>query len=85
MKTATNTMYTPNTPNAVVRVERGGRITDDELAALTVVLLARAAGRRSTAARDDHAESAPPRWERLERHAFYRLPGSWRGGSETGR
>ncbi|MFR0353152.1 acyl-CoA carboxylase subunit epsilon [Streptomyces sediminimaris] len=64
----------------LVRVERG-RVTDEELAALTVVLLSRAgvpAG-DTHATRAGHATRAAPRWDRPERHAPYRFPaGSWR-------
>ncbi|MFI6662668.1 acyl-CoA carboxylase subunit epsilon [Streptomyces sp. NPDC050523] len=58
----------------LVRVERG-HVTDDELAALTVVLLSRA-GAQAT---DAHATRVAPLWDRPERHSSYRFPaGSWR-------
>jgi hypothetical protein len=58
-----------------LRVEKG-HADPDELAALTAVLLARAAGttRRRTTARP-HRSTA--RWRRLERQPGFRAPHSW--------
>ncbi|MER6567959.1 acyl-CoA carboxylase subunit epsilon [Streptomyces sp. NPDC001093] len=58
-----------------VRVERG-TLSDEELAALTAVLLTRAG---TGAARPGDRPVAPvvPGWERPERNAFYRSPLSW--------
>ncbi|MBB1255311.1 acyl-CoA carboxylase epsilon subunit [Streptomyces alkaliterrae] len=61
---------------SLVRVERG-TASDEELAAVTALLLARAAG-------SQHAESARPRsgtagWRRLERTPGFRAPHSWQG------
>ncbi|MFC9537093.1 acyl-CoA carboxylase epsilon subunit [Streptomyces sp. NPDC056975] len=63
----------------LVRVERG-HATDDELAALTVLLLTQAGQHDDTDSADRSAAQDPPRWERLERHTAYRFPGSWRRG-----
>ncbi|MFF9626500.1 acyl-CoA carboxylase subunit epsilon [Streptomyces griseosporeus] len=60
----------------LVRVERG-HASDDELAALTVVLLSRTtAPDPAPAARP--AAPAVPLWDRPERNAPYRPPVSWR-------
>ncbi|GHF73705.1 MULTISPECIES: acyl-CoA carboxylase subunit epsilon [Streptomyces] len=58
----------------LVRVERG-HASDDELAALTVVLLS-----RTTAPAPAAGPTAPavPLWDRPERNAPYRPPVSWR-------
>jgi hypothetical protein len=60
----------------VIRVEKG-LMEPDELAALTAVLLARAAG--SVAGRDDDARRlrSPARWSRPERVAMFASPRSW--------
>ncbi|MGY0020192.1 acyl-CoA carboxylase epsilon subunit [Streptomyces sp. cg35] len=63
----------------LVRIERG-HATDIELAALTVLLLTRAAAAETTADTPSHAPQDTPRWDRPERHATYRFPGSWRRG-----
>jgi hypothetical protein len=64
---------------ALVRVERG-TASQEELAALTAVLLARAA-----AGQPDRHPAGPcrgdARWSRPERRPFYRSPVSWRGAS----
>jgi hypothetical protein len=57
----------------LVQVLRGG-LTDEELAAVTAVLLVRAAATRRPAA--DRPESAP-RWQRRERQPSYYSPRSW--------
>ncbi|GGN74287.1 hypothetical protein GCM10011579_053220 [Streptomyces albiflavescens] len=60
----------------VIRVEKGS-MEPDELAALTAVLLARAAG--SDAGRDDAARRprSSARWSRPERAAMFASPRSW--------
>lgn len=61
----------------LVRVERG-RASEEEVAALTAVLLARAAGAGSGGrgrGGGHHASSA--RWRRLERTQGFRAPHSW--------
>ncbi|MFJ8027583.1 acyl-CoA carboxylase subunit epsilon [Streptomyces sp. NPDC096311] len=68
----------PAAPSPLVRVERG-HVTDDELAALTVVLLSRATAQDA----DAPATQGAPRWDRPERHAPYRFPGSWRRSPGT--
>ncbi|MET9456671.1 acyl-CoA carboxylase epsilon subunit [Streptomyces canus] len=57
-----------------------GELTDDELAALTAVLLARAAAARRTApTRRAHGDRHPQAgWRRLERVSRYCNPVSWR-------
>jgi len=67
----------------LVRVERG-QANDEELAAITALLLARAAagarhGRIGGAG--DRAEHRPTkaRWRRLERTPGFRAPHSWQG------
>lgn len=58
----------------LVRIVRGS-LSDEELAALTAVLLTRVArpGDQPVAP----VVPAVPGWERPERHAFYRSPTSW--------
>ncbi|GJF29825.1 acyl-CoA carboxylase epsilon subunit [Kitasatospora sp. NBC_01539] len=58
----------------LVRIVRGS-LTDEELAVVTAVLLARAAAAQQTAA----ARAAEPiaRWQRLERRTAYYSPVSW--------
>ncbi|WP_329120912.1 acyl-CoA carboxylase epsilon subunit [Streptomyces sp. NBC_01465] len=63
----------------LVRVERG-HATDDELAALTVLLLTRAEAQEGRESAAGHTAGSAPRWERLERNTAYRTPGSWRKG-----
>lgn len=72
METATR----PLTTAPLIRVERG-HLTDDELAALTLVLLGRNSAPQSEAA-GERVTCAAARWERPERHTAYRFPGSWR-------
>jgi hypothetical protein len=55
-------------------VERG-HASDDELAALTVVLLSRTAAPAPIA---EPTAPAVPLWDRPERNAPYRPPVSWR-------
>lgn len=61
----------------VVRVERG-RASDEELAAVTALLLARAAAHPGPAAGRVPGRSTAP-WRRLERSSGYRAPHSWQG------
>jgi len=58
----------------LVRVVRG-QLADDELAALTAVLLSRAA---APAAEPETTDAMSPNWQRLERSGGYRAPHSWR-------
>ncbi|WP_042384041.1 acyl-CoA carboxylase subunit epsilon [Streptacidiphilus melanogenes] len=61
-----------------LRIERGS-LTDEELAALTAVLMARAAARPTAEPRFAHGNRHPrARWRRLERLSGYRSPVSWR-------
>ncbi|MFF7634048.1 acyl-CoA carboxylase epsilon subunit [Kitasatospora sp. NPDC008050] len=58
----------------LVRVTRG-TLSDEELAALTAVLLARAAATQSAAGLAPVEPIA--RWQRLDRHPVYYSPVSW--------
>ncbi|MEU6154370.1 acyl-CoA carboxylase epsilon subunit [Actinosynnema sp. NPDC047251] len=53
----------------------GGSLVDDELAALTAVLLARTSPNVATAPVPDHIPCA--HWCRAERVTAYRSPSSW--------
>jgi Acyl-CoA carboxylase epsilon subunit len=59
----------------LVRVEKG-EASDEELAAVTALLLARAATARHQAARPRRTTA---RWRRLERTPGFRAPHSWQG------
>ncbi|MFF3905039.1 acyl-CoA carboxylase epsilon subunit [Streptomyces sp. NPDC001848] len=59
----------------ILRVVKG-HAEPDELAALTAVLLARAA---APAPDPGDRARARPRWRRLERELSFRAPHSWRG------
>lgn len=64
--------------NHLVRVERG-QASDEELAAVTALLLARATAPRQAAA--DHSAARGRRkagWRRLERSPGFHAPHSWR-------
>jgi hypothetical protein len=69
-----------STEPRLVRVEKG-EASDEELAAITALLMARAASRPAetpdggVAARD----RSPAAWRRLERLRAYRAPHSWQG------
>ncbi|MHC3468755.1 acyl-CoA carboxylase epsilon subunit [Streptomyces sp. 7R007] len=72
-------MTTPTTVTSepLVRVVRGGELAADELAALTAVLLSRAAA----APEEGEAEETVrvvPLWERPAPSVPYRSPVSWR-------
>jgi hypothetical protein len=58
----------------LVRVVKGGEIPAEELAALTAVLLARAA----TATKESKPATVVPLWERPLPTTRYRSPLSWR-------
>ncbi len=56
----------------------GGQLTAEELAALTVVLLARAAGPSAPRyAHGNRVVASRARWQRLERRSGYHSPASW--------
>ncbi|WP_411143637.1 acyl-CoA carboxylase epsilon subunit [Streptomyces sp. x-80] len=57
-----------------IRVEKG-RASEEELAALTAVLLARAAHRPATA--QAHPRATAARWRRLERQMGFHGATSW--------
>ncbi|MEV1063826.1 acyl-CoA carboxylase subunit epsilon [Streptomyces sp. NPDC050263] len=61
-----------NTPD--IRVEKG-HAEPEEVAAITAILLARAAARSSTA--DTHRGRPKAGWRRLEREGGFRAPHSW--------
>ena len=67
-------MSTP--ADSIVRVERG-HADPEELAALTAILLARAAAGEGTAPARPARSTA--RWRRLERTPGFRAPHSWQG------
>jgi hypothetical protein len=62
--------------DTIVRVERG-HADPEELAALTALLLARAAAGETTAPAAPARSTA--RWRRLERTPGFRAPHSWQG------
>ncbi|MGK5531715.1 acyl-CoA carboxylase subunit epsilon [Streptomyces sp. URMC 129] len=61
----------------LVRVEKG-QASDEELAAVTALLMARASTRHA-APGDDGTDRSPAVWRRLERARAYRAPHSWQG------
>ncbi len=60
--------------NADIRVEKG-HAEPEEVAAITAVLLARAAAQSPTTS--DHSGRAKAGWRRLEREPGFRAPHSW--------
>ncbi|MET9804760.1 acyl-CoA carboxylase subunit epsilon [Streptomyces sp. NPDC006368] len=60
---------------SVLRVEKG-HADPEELAAITAILLARAAAQPSTGA---HRPRSTAGWRRLERTPGFRAPHSWQG------
>ncbi|MFI8826528.1 acyl-CoA carboxylase subunit epsilon [Streptomyces sp. NPDC053431] len=66
-------MTTPATAS-LLRVEKG-HADPEELAAITAVLLARAAAQPAEPAHDGRSTA---RWRRLERENGFRAPHSWR-------
>jgi len=72
-----NTVNNPATAaTGLVRVEKG-HASEEELAAVTALLMARAAHARHAPARHPHRTTAG--WRRLERTLGYRPPHSWQG------
>lgn len=64
--------------NSLLRVEKG--LADpEELAAITAVLMARAASRSDTEAAPAHRGRSTAGWRRLERTPGFRAPHSWQG------
>jgi hypothetical protein len=61
----------------LLRVEKG-HAGPEELAALTAVLLARAAAADGTEADLAEDRPSPARWRRLERRTHFGAPHSWR-------
>ncbi len=74
MATAVEPDVKPISADPVVRVVKG-KLADEELAALTAVLLARAAGTPGHRAKGTGRMQA--RWQRPERRPDYRSPVSW--------
>jgi acyl-CoA carboxylase epsilon subunit-like protein len=69
----------PGTGPRLVRVEKG-QASDEELAAITALLLVRAAQRPDVSHDpDDPDDQTPAAWRRLERVRAYRAPHSWQG------
>ena len=62
---------------SLLRVEKG-EAAPEELAAITAVLMARAAARPEAPAPAHHGRSEA-RWRRLERTPGFRAPHSWQG------
>ncbi|GAA2717546.1 MULTISPECIES: acyl-CoA carboxylase subunit epsilon [Streptomyces] len=62
--------------DTLVRVEKG-TADAEELAAVTAVLLARAAAGRTGAAEDTRPRRTTAPWRRLERTSGFRAPHSW--------
>ncbi|GAA1913777.1 hypothetical protein GCM10009716_24130 [Streptomyces sodiiphilus] len=65
------------TSGNLVRVEKG-RASDEELAAVTALLLARAGAARG-AVHSVRPHRTTARWRRLERAPGFRAPHSWQG------
>ncbi|MER5966260.1 acyl-CoA carboxylase subunit epsilon [Streptomyces sp. NPDC002057] len=65
------------TPANLLRVEKGNA-DPEELAAITAVLLARAASRSDEDPAAGHHGRTPAGWRRLEREHGFRAPHSWR-------
>ncbi|MET4926830.1 acyl-CoA carboxylase subunit epsilon [Streptomyces sp. PSRA5] len=73
---------TDNSPlradSSLLRVERG-QAGPEELAAITAVLMARAAARTGADATSAHRGRSTAGWRRLERTPGFRAPHSWQG------
>lgn len=69
-------MSTPGDTNNLLRVEKG-EAAPEELAAITAILLARAAARPAEVSAPRGRNSAG--WRRLERTPGFRAPHSWQG------
>lgn len=65
-------------PQSLVRVEKG-EANEEELAAVTALLLARAAAtaRHEQIPAADHTRTTKAGWRRLERARGFRAPNSW--------
>ncbi|WP_406384910.1 acyl-CoA carboxylase subunit epsilon [Streptomyces sp. NBC_01618] len=61
----------------ILRVEKG-HARSEELAAITVVLLARVTA-RTGGGTDSHQTPSRAGWQRLERMGAFRVPHSWQG------
>ncbi|MFD3525713.1 acyl-CoA carboxylase subunit epsilon [Streptomyces sp. NPDC058653] len=64
--------------NSLLRVERG-QAGPEELAAITAVLMARAASRTDAGAAPGRRGRSTAGWRRLERTPGFRAPHSWQG------
>ncbi|MEW1724808.1 acyl-CoA carboxylase subunit epsilon [Streptomyces sp. NPDC093109] len=63
---------------SLLRVEKG-QAGPEELAAITAILMARAAGRTRPDATAAHRGRTTAGWRRLERTPGFRAPHSWQG------
>ncbi|MEV7421846.1 MULTISPECIES: acyl-CoA carboxylase subunit epsilon [unclassified Streptomyces] len=66
------------TNDSLLRVEKG-QAGPEELAAITAILMARAASRPQTADAAAHRGRSTAGWRRLERTPGFRAPHSWQG------
>lgn len=64
----------------ILRVEKG-HAGPEELAALTAVLLARAAAAGGMEADPDEDRPSAAPWRRLERRTYFGAPHSWQGAA----
>ncbi|MCI3226729.1 acyl-CoA carboxylase subunit epsilon [Streptomyces sp. NP-1717] len=64
--------------NSLLRVEKG-QAGPEELAAITAVLMARAAARSDADTAPAHRGRSTAGWRRLERTPGFRAPHSWQG------
>ena len=71
-------MSTPADPSSLLRVEKG-HAEPEELAAITAILMARAASRPDTAAAQPHRGRTAAGWRRLERQRGFQPSHSWQG------
>ncbi|MFF3320957.1 acyl-CoA carboxylase subunit epsilon [Streptomyces sp. NPDC002889] len=69
-------MSTPIESSSLLRVEKG-QADPEELAAITAVLMARAASSSSTT--QPHRGRSTAGWRRLERQSGFRTAHSWQG------
>ncbi|QNP65490.1 acyl-CoA carboxylase subunit epsilon [Streptomyces genisteinicus] len=70
-------MSTPADPSSLLRVEKG-HAEPEELAAITAILMARAASRQDTGPLPHRGRTAAG-WRRLERQSGFRPSHSWQG------
>ncbi|MEK8172700.1 acyl-CoA carboxylase subunit epsilon [Streptomyces sp. M19] len=78
MEKKTTVSDSRDTSDTLVRVEKG-HADAEELAAVTAVLLARAAATAGHGAERPGRHRSAAGWRRLERQAYFRAPHSWQG------